>query len=350
MSISWWILFNTSVAVYAVIAVGATLRRVGWLTEEADQSLLRLVIRVLYPALIFSIVSNNPALKQAGNLLLAPLIGFGTIALGLGLAGAVGRLPMRWNGLTSDRQRRTFAACVGIYNYGYIPIPLVKLLFGDATLGVLFVHNVGAELAVWTLGVLLLSGHLGRDKGSGTVCAEHPEGRSGKRYLTPFPVWLSGMLNAPTIAIVLALAVNFLGAAGLLPECLAKAVEWLGQAAIPMSMVLIGAVLADEMRPGEQSPTRAQGAKLVAWSLLLRLGLLPLGFLLLAMALPCSIELKRVVVIQAAMPAATFPIVLARHYGGDPGVGVRVALGTAIVSLITIPLWVPAGMHWLGIS
>jgi hypothetical protein len=325
MSISWWILFNTSVAVYAVIAVGATLRRVGWLTEEADQSLLRLVIRVLYPALIFSIVSNNPALKQASNLLLAPLIGFGTIALGLGLAGAVGRLPTPWNGLTSDRQRRTFAACVGIYNYGYIPIPLVKLLFGDSTLGVLFVHNVGAELAVWTLGVLLLSGQLGRR-------------------------WWSGMLNAPSIAIVLALAVNFLGAAGFLPECLAKAIEWLGQAAIPMSMVLIGAVLADEMRPGEQSPTRAQGAKQVAWSLLLRLGLLPLGFLLLAMALPCSIELKRVVVIQAAMPAATFPIVLARHYGGDPGVGVRVALGTAVVSLITIPLWVPAGMHWLGIS
>jgi hypothetical protein len=50
------------------------------------------------------------------------------------------------------------------------------------------------------------------------------------------------------------------------------------------------------------------------------------------------------------MPAATFPIVLARHYGGDPGVGVRVALGTAVVSLVTIPLWVPAGMHWLGIS
>jgi hypothetical protein len=324
MSISWWILFNTSVAVYAVIAVGATLRRVGWLTEEADQSLLRLVIRVLYPALIFSIVSNNPALKQASNLLLAPLIGFGTIALGLGLAGAVGRLPTPWNGLTSDRQRRTFAACVGIYNYGYIPIPLVKLLFGDSTLGVLFVHNVGAELAVWTLGVLLLSGQLGRR-------------------------WWSGMLNAPSIAIVLALTVNFLGAAGFLPECLAKAIEWLGQAAIPMSMVLIGAVLADEMRPGEQSPTRAQGAKQVAWSLLLRLGLLPLGFLLLAMAVPCSIELKRVVVIQAAMPAATFPIVLARHYGGDPGVGVRVALGTAVVSLITIPLWVPAGMHLLGI-
>jgi hypothetical protein len=44
------------------------------------------------------------------------------------------------------------------------------------------------------------------------------------------------------------------------------------------------------------------------------------------------------------MPAATFPIVLARHYGGDPGVGVRVALGPAVVSLVTIPLWVPAGM------
>jgi predicted permease len=94
----------------------------------------------------------------------------------------------------------------------------------------------------------------------------------------------------------------------------------------------------------------ADRAKVVGWSLLLRLGLLPLGMLLLAMVLPCSVELKRVVAIQAAMPAATFPIVLARHYDGDTGVGTWIVLSSSLVSLITIPLWIPAGLHLLGVA
>jgi predicted permease len=325
MSTSWWVLFNTSVAVYVVMAIGGGIRRVGWLTEEADESLMRLVIRVLYPCLIFSVVSRNEALQKTDNLLLPPLLGFGSMALGFAAAMAVARLRTGINGLQDGRERRTFAACVGIYNYGFIPIPLVQKLFDNSTLGVLFVHNVGAELAVWTLGVMLLSGRLGRR-------------------------WWSGMINAPTIAIVLALAVNFLGAAHYLPECVATALKWLGDSSVPMSMVLIGAVIADQFRPSERQPGTADRAKVVGWALLLRLGLLPLGFLLLAMALPCSVELKRVVAIQAAMPAATFPIVLARHYGGDAGVGTWVVLSTSLVSLITIPLWIPAGLHLLRVA
>jgi predicted permease len=158
------------------------------------------------------------------------------------------------------------------------------------------------------------------------------------------------MINAPTIAIALALAVNFLGAARHLPECATTAVRWLGDASVPMSVILIGAVIADQFRPQGRRPGNAARVKLVGWALLLRLGLLPLGFLLLAMALPCSVELKRVVAIQAAMPAATFPIVLARHYGGDAGVGTWIVLSSSLLSLITIPLWIPVGLHLLGVA
>lgn len=325
MSTSWWVLFNTSVAVYVVMAIGGGIRRVGWLTEEADESLMRLVIRVLYPCLIFAVVSRNEALQKSDNLVWPPLLGFGSMALGFAAAMAVARLGAGITGLHDGRQRRTFAACVGIYNYGFVPIPLVQRLFDNSTLGVLFVHNVGAELAVWTLGVMLLSGHLGRR-------------------------WWSGMINAPTIAIALALAVNFLGAARHLPECATTAVRWLGDASIPMSVILIGAVIADQFRPNGGRPGNGARVKLVGWALLLRLGLLPLGFLLLAMLLPCSVELKRVVAIQAAMPAATFPIVLARHYGGDAGVGTWIVLSSSLLSLITIPLWIPVGLHLLGVA
>jgi predicted permease len=87
----------------------------------------------------------------------------------------------------------------------------------------------------------------------------------------------------------------------------------------------------------------------VVVSCLLRLGILPVLFLVLAKFLPCSLELKRVITIEAAMSAAVFPIVIAKHYGGDPATALRVVLGTSLVGLVTIPLWLRFGMKWVGL-
>jgi predicted permease len=78
--------------------------------------------------------------------------------------------------------------------------------------------------------------------------------------------------------------------------------------------------------------------------------LLPVCFLLIAWILPCSIELKRVLVVEAGMPSAVLPIVLARHYGGDPGTALRVALGTSLLALVTLPLWISVGLALLGLA
>jgi predicted permease len=324
MNGSWWVIFASSVSVYLGIAVGSAVRWLGWMSEEADQSLMRLVVRVLYPCLIFSVVSRSPALRNADNLLLPPLVGFGTVALGFAAAWIVARARRPVSGLADPAQRRTFTACVGMYNYGFIPIPLVALLFDNRTLGVLFVHNIGADLAAWTLGVMLLHGALDRR-------------------------WWRSTINAPSITILIALAVNFARAGDHLPQFLDTVVQWMGQSSIPLSLVLIGAIVADEIQSGNGGMSRADRGKLMGWSVLLRLGILPLASLGLAWILPGSAELKRVMVVQAAMPAATFSIVMARHYGGDPAVALRVALSTSLVSLITIPLWITAGMKFLGL-
>ena len=70
----------------------------------------------------------------------------------------------------------------------------------------------------------------------------------------------------------------------------------------------------------------------------------------LARVLPCSVELKRVLVVQAAMPAGVFPIVLSRLYGGDPATAVRIVAGTTLLSLVTIPLWIRWGLSWLDLN
>ena len=71
-------------------------------------------------------------------------------------------------------------------------------------------------------------------------------------------------------------------------------------------------------------------------------------FLILAKVLPISQDLKRVMMVEAAMPAGIIPILIAKHYGGQPLTAVQVVVGTTAVGLIEIPLWLRLGLAWIG--
>jgi malate permease and related proteins len=312
---SFWSLLSVVAPIFAITAAGYLMRRTRWLTAEADESLLRLVVNFLYPCLIFESILGNPALAKIDNLILPPLVGFGTIVLGMFVALLAGRAI----GL-SETQARTFAFSAGIYNYGYVPIPLVQAFFGRETMGVLFTHNLGVEVAFWTVGIVILTA------------------------ASPAAGWRR-IFNAPVLAILISLLLNLLRANLWLPQFLLTTIQLLGHTAVPLALLLTGATLYDliaSARPRVETKTILTGG-------LLRLGLLPLLFLLLAKWLPSTIELKQVIVIEAAMPSAMMPIVIARHYGGDPNTALQVVLSTSLLALITIPLWLRFGLAFTGL-
>lgn len=317
----WQTMLSAVLAIFAIIGLGALGRRARWMTDEADRTLLKLTINILFPALILDKTLGQPALFQLRNLTLAPLVGFITVLGGFVLGWLAAQLLAGPAKLSDPRQQRTFALCVGLYNYSYVPIPLAEQLFGRDTLAVLFVHNLGVEIALWTVGILLISGHIGRQ-------------------------WYRSVVNPVSITIAVALLLNFLGLHDDLPRFLRQAFSMLGATAIPMALVLIGATIFDVF--AEARITR--GMHVIILSSLLRLGILPALFLLLAWVIPASPQLKAVITLEAAMPSAVFPIVLARHYGGDPPTAVRVVLGTSLLSLATMPLWLSAGMWLLGLG
>ena len=90
------------VPVFGIAVVGLVIRKLNWLTEEADQSLLRVNINLLLPCLILDAAMGNPALSRLSNLVLAPVVGFGTMALGVLMALAARPL----HGLTERRAER----------------------------------------------------------------------------------------------------------------------------------------------------------------------------------------------------------------------------------------------------
>lgn len=301
--------------VFVIVGIGWLIRRIGWLTEEADASLLRVIVNLLTPCLILDTILGNRALEKIGNVLLAPVAGFTTVVLGY----AVSYFAAPLFGAGESRQRRTFAFTTGIYNYGYIALPIAQMRFGTETSGVLFIHNLGVEIALWTVGIMIISG----------------EARGGG--------WRR-ILNGPAIAILTAAALHFAGARWWMPTVMLTAIHNLGVTAIPLGVLLTGATFADHMRDlsAGSRPATILGA------CLLRLGLLPILMLALACWLPCPIELRRVIVIQAAMPCGLIPVILAKHYGGDPAAALRIILYTSALGLLTIPFWLQLGLRWIG--
>ncbi len=311
------VVFTALLPVLLVIAGGWLARAVGWLTPEADGPLLRVVVNLFYPALILHYTLGNAALADPANLLVPPLVGFTTVLLGFGLTWRMAP----WFGLRQKTSRRTFAFTAGLYNYGYIPIPLVELYFRDRSLaGVLLVHNIGVELAFWTIGILLLSGSWNR--------------QSWKKIFNP-----------PVLALLLAVACNLLGFGHHLPMALRNGLAMLGACAIPVGLLLTGATLQEMTR----DTAWLKGWQVPVAAVLLRLLLLPICFLLLAKGVPFSPELRQIIVVQAAMPAAMLPVVITRYYLGDTLCAVKVVVSTTICSILTIPLWISFGLFFLSI-
>jgi predicted permease len=314
MNITYASLLAAVTPTFVVLACGFALRRFHGLRPEADSSLLTVAVNFLYPCFIADTVINSTAISDVRTVAIAPLTGFSLLLLCFGIALLCTRL-LR---LKSPQPARTFAFSSAIPNWGYLPIPIVQQLFGKDTTGMLFVFNIGLELALWSFGIWLLSGS------------------SSWRHV----------LTIPFFAILGALALNFAHAADWLPRVALDSLHYLGQAAIPLSLLLTGATLADSvtaLRDDRRTAVTIAGC-------LVHAALLPPIFLAAAHWLPVSLDLKRVLAVQAAMPCAMVPVLLSRHFRGDIGTAVQIVLASTVFGLVTIPFWLRIGFAWLGLQ
>lgn len=300
--------------VYLLMGLGGGAWRLGWFGQFGDQVLTRLAVNLFFPCLILDRVIGNERLKEAGSVAVAAGLGFGLVAGSMLLC----LLAARAFGLRKGGGRRTFGLAAGLQNYGFVALPVIDALFSRETAGVMFVFNIGVELAMWTIGVGMLTG------------------------LRRAPLRL--MLSPPLMAILFGLTLNFTGLDAWWPALLADTAYLAGQCAVPVALVAIGALLFN-LLGRERTSWRTAGVGVA-----MRCALLPLLFLLPALVLPLSVDLQRVLVVQAAMPAAVFSLVLARLHGGHPQTAIEVIVATKVVSIVTTPLWIALGLHWLGLA
>lgn len=313
------------IPIYLLMVVGGGLRRADVLGEQMDAGLTKLVIHVLYPALILDKILRAELLRDVKVVGWAVGVGFVIVVIGLGVALVVGRAI----GLRKGTGWRSFTLTAGIQNYGYVAIPLLMVFFPEnetAVLGLLFTHSLGVELGVWTLGMLILRGQPFRSLGE----------------------VLSGPIVAVVVGLLLVVArIDLLVAhspvAAFFFEMFLNLLHWVGLAAFPVGLLLIGTVISDLLGKERYSVRVGVG------SLVVRMVVMPLIILFLARFLPLVTELKQVLLVQAAMPSAVTPIVYARHYGADPAAAVHVVLTTSVAAIVSIPIVISLGRIWLAL-
>ena len=224
-------------------------------TPEMEKGMLKMVIHCLYPCLILDKTLGNDLVRNFDVLAWGVGLGFGLVILGMAVAYLMG-LGL---GLKPGNGRRTFCVAVGTQNYGYIAIPLLGALFvamngNEQVYGVLFIHSLGVEIALWMVGVMIMTGSV-----------------FGNPKL---------LINGPTVSVVLGVLLSSTGGwqfleesgGGIVGAGVRQMISWLGVCAFPMGLVLIGAMMYDLIGKEQISKKVATG------SLLVRIVIMPIVF------------------------------------------------------------------------
>lgn len=315
--------FLSVIPVFIFFGIGFWLRRKGSIQPQHDEVIMQLAMDVGYPCLVFHsimkymVTEAHPAISSIGFSLQAIGCGFLELLAGVVVAALVARA-LR---LRVGTGWRTFTLTAGVQNYAFFVIPIVQMLFsapGDPTMGVLFIHNMGCELFVWSLGVVLICG--------------------GAKNLR-----LASLLRGPLLAVCVSLLLAWSGLGQYVAQPpLMKAAEMIGAVATPVCLILFGCSMYDLSRRFRWQP------RMLSAGILARLVLAPALILLLAWALPLDPLVRRIMVIQSAIPSAVIPVILAKRFGGQPDVGTQILLATTLCSILTLPLWLAMGMALIG--
>lgn len=338
-------IFSTSLtlalSVFVIILLAVLLGKAGFISDVVDSGLMWLMVNVLFPCLIFDRIIRADIFSDLRNVWLPPFLGFFLTFIGVGIGFFVAlNFSSRLTGLSTWRSKRTFAASVGILNYGFIPIPLVSVLFpdDDRTMGVLFLQYIGSEFSIWTLIIFCLYGRF--DKWS-----------------------LLRLINMPIIAIFAAVLLNLLWGSSILSEEMrlslrlfdflfdgrCGAIHLLGVSAVPISLLVVGLTISRLLAFEDIKLRWHRTWRTSICSVVIRLFIMPLIIFLIMILIPCTLEIKRILIIYGAMNSAVLTVALAKNYGGCEKTALDTIMSNSILSIITIPIWISLGFYILSL-
>lgn len=298
-------IFIRTLPFFAIIGLGYWAGRSRFFSEEATSYLTKFVFYFALSAMIFRFAANlSFAEVFNGRLVLGYLWG---TAFGYGIVTAIAFL----RGLDVPTAAIE-AQCGVIGNVGFLGLPMLAMLFGEAAIGPVMLVLTTDLVVFSSLIVMLING-----------------GRDGRLKLSTLRLMGMGLVRNPMIvSIVLGMLWSALALP--VPGPMNDFLTILGGAATPGALFAIGASLASKSAERVQVAAWLSVSKLVLHPALVAIGVLVL--------FPLDAFSASVVIASAALPVAGNVYMLAQHYGVAPHrVSAAILLSTA-VSILTVPV------------
>lgn len=288
------ILIKQILVMLAMMSIGVVLYKIGQIDEKGVAQLSNLALYVATPCVVIRSLAIPFNAEQMSMGLLVMLFFLIIFAVSVVIA--------RFACGSADRVGQ-FA--VVFSNSGFVGIPLIQGILGDQYVFYVTMTMVVGTITFWTYGVYLMSG----DKKEVSI----------KKIVT----------NPNLIAVVVGMVLFF--AVDELPYILQQTLNGMANMNTGLGMIILGATLGASNIGLMITDTRLYKA------IALRLIVVPLVSIPILMFMPVPYEVRMVLMIISAAPAASATSMLALKYGGDYSYGTGLAIGTTIVSMVTMP-------------
>lgn len=296
---------------FSLVILAFFWRRHGRLPQSWLTFLTRLLISLVYPALIISSLTHNfrrPQLSLFWDLPAA-------LALLMAMGALLGWISLRFHpGLKTalpDNLRRSFLFMAAMPNFVFLPLTLCSLLLDDSYLGYIILASFGGDLFLWMVAVPLIG---------------HRRGGLIRAFAKP-----------PVIAMLVSLLVIMVDCERIFDglDTVYGGLQTFGKLTIPLSLFILGAHLAAKPTSEPQTATYQQANRLL---LAHRFLLTPLSAQILISLLQMPSEHAQVLTLISFMPTAIASAILTPFFGGDPNFCARQVFDSHCLSVVIIPI------------
>lgn len=305
---STWTLFQQLAVLFAMMALGYIAYRKTWITDESYKKMSSLVVFIFNPTLIVSGVLGKDV-STAGSIILENII----LVIIMFAALILLSIPMVILMGVPKEKRNLYRLMFTFSNLGFMGIPLVSNLYGSDSVIFVAFYILGFNILNYTYGIWLLSG-----KNSGN---------SEKKSFSPKKI-----INPGTVACVIAMVI-FFAKIQVAPSVQTFA-GYVGNAAVPISMMMIGASLARESIKDIVKNTMVYKFALV------KLILVPILMITVLKLFHFDGKVMGVFMLMISMPVASLTAMMGIEYGADgdgPECSKMIAF-TTLSTIITVPL------------
>jgi predicted permease len=321
-------ILNLTFPFFALVACGYLAARYGLLAMSAIPGLNSFVLFFALPCMLYRFGASTPVAQ-----LFDPGVAMTYLVCSLVMVGLCLAMTRRGN---MDWNNASFGALVAAFpNTGFMGVPLLVALLGQAAAAPVIVSLLVDMVFTTSLCIALSrrgESQLASPAGGNTATASAAIARANADLGSGQAAGraLRGVASNPLPWAILAGAlVSWLQIQ--VPKPLTSTLGLLADAASPVALFTIGAVLARA-----QKLARADAAHAVAWNAVVPVALLKLfvhplvvfgiGSAALALGLPLEPFALKVLVLLAALPSASNVVLLAERYGADSGRIARIIL------------------------